>query len=172
MTELQTPRLKLRLLNEDDAPMILSLLNQPSFLKNIGDKKVRNLKDATDYINNGPLKLYHEAGYCMYCCERLIDGKTIGLSGLIKRDGIAHVEVGFSFLEQFQHQGYGSESLQAVIKHAQQTLNLGTLNAITNPANIASIGLLTKHGFVQEGQVTLPEGDLVNLYYLAQSSSQ
>lgn len=172
MTELQTPRLKLRLLNEDDAPMILSLLNQPSFLKNIGDKKVRNLKDATDYINNGPLKLYQEAGYCMYCCERLIDGKTIGLSGLIKRDGIVHVEVGFSFLEQFQRQGYGSESLQAVIEHAQSTLQLNELNAITNPDNLASINLLAKHGFINQGNVTLPEGDLVNLYYLTSSTSQ
>ena len=59
---LQTPRLRLRELVEDDAPFILELLNEPSFIANIGDRGVRTLDDAVGSIRKGPVDSYARHG--------------------------------------------------------------------------------------------------------------
>lgn len=155
----QSERLILRLLDHDDAPMILALLNEPSFIENIGDKGVRNLNDAKQYIDNGPLSMQKNLGFSMYCCQLRTTGEAIGLSGLVKRDGIEHPEIGFAFLPQYCQNGYGFESATAAITHANKQLNLPILQAICNPDNIASISLLTKLGFTYIKELLLPEID-------------
>jgi len=161
----QSERLTLRLLNHDDAPMILSLLNEQSFINNIGDKGVRNLADAKKYIDEGPLAMQNTLGFSMYCCQLNSNGETIGLSGLIKRPGITHPEVGFAFLPQYCQNGYGFESAKAAIEHAKEQLQLPTLQAICNPDNAASIALLTKLGFAYIKQLLLPDIDsTINLF--------
>lgn len=161
----QGERLILRLLTDDDAPMILSLLNQPSFIKNIGDKGVRNLNDAKNHIAEGPLAMQRSLGFSMYCCQLKTTGETIGLSGLIKRPGIEHPEIGFAFLPQYCKQGYGFESAKATIEYAQEYLRLPKLQAICNPDNNASIALLTKLGFTYIKQLVIPTIDnTINLF--------
>jgi len=165
---IETDRLIIRLLNLSDVEMILALLNEPSFLSNIGDKGVRDLEGAKGYINDGPLAMQDSLGFSMYCCERKYDGKTIGLSGLIKRDGVEYPEVGFAFLQQYCRQGYGIESSTAVIKYAQRNLALTKLQAITNQENLASINLLTRIGFCFKKLIILPNSeDEINLFELA-----
>jgi len=161
----QSERLTMRVLNHDDAPMILSLLNEQSFIKNIGDKGVRNLTDAKKYMDDGPLTMQKTLGFSMYCCQLTSTGETIGLSGLIKRSGIAHPEVGFAFLPQHCQKGYGFESAKAAIEHSRDKLQLSTLQAISNPDNAASIALLTKLGFTYIKQLLLPDiGSTINLF--------
>ena len=144
---LETERLIMRILNHNDAEMILKLLNEKSFLDNIGDKKVRNLQDARDYIDLGPLAMQRKMGFSLYCCQRKIDNQAIGISGLIKRDGVDLPEVGFAFLADFIRQGYGYETATAVIAHANTSLNIDRLQAISHVENHASIGLLKRLGF-------------------------
>ena len=119
---LETKRLILRLVNSSDKTMILALLNEPNFIKNIGDKDVRDLNSALNYINSGPLTMQSSLGFSLYCCELKETGETIGLSGLIKREGIAHPEVGFAFLSTHCQQGYGFESATAVVNYAFKKL--------------------------------------------------
>lgn len=153
MIILKTERLILRLLAESDQGMILQLLNEPAFIENIGDKKVNNLADALNYISTGPLAMQKSLGFSLYCCELINSGEQIGISGLIKREGIEHPEVGFAFLNKYCKKGYGFESTSAVVKYARDVLKIKTLQAICNPENTASSSLLTKVGFHFKQQI-------------------
>lgn len=168
MTIAETERLIIRPLSLSDTEMILVLLNEPAFIKNIADKGVRNLNDAKDYIINGPWAMHELHGFSLYCCQRKCDGKTIGLSGLFKREGVTHPEVAFAFLEKYCRQGYGFESVSAVIEYARETLQLKLLQAITNTNNQGSIKLLEKSGFNFLNVMKLPTIDTeINLFELA-----
>lgn len=165
MIILETERLILRLLTKNDQQMILTLLNEPSFIQNIGDKNVRSLTDAWEYISNGPLAMQNSLGFSLYCCELKNSGEVIGLSGLIKRQGIAHPEIGFAFLNKYCQKGYGFESAKAVLNYASKALKLNTLQAICNPDNHASSVLLTKLGFTLKKQISLEQiSQKVNLF--------
>lgn len=155
----ETSRLTLRLLNENDVGMILELLNEEAFISNIGDKQVRTELDALNYINSGPLAIQRDFGFSLYCCVRKTDGKAIGLSGLIKRDGIEFPEVGFAFLSKYCQQGYGFESAEAAILHATNILALKHLQAICNPDNHASVALLSRLGFSFNKNINLDNND-------------
>src|SRR5262245_58073861 len=106
MKVLETDRLNLRRLSIDDAEFILELLNEPSFLRFIGDKGVRTLDDARDYISNGPIDMYNRLGFGLYLTELKDGGVTIGICGLIKRDALEDVDIGFAFLPKLWAIGY------------------------------------------------------------------
>ncbi|HJT67472.1 MAG TPA: GNAT family N-acetyltransferase [Pyrinomonadaceae bacterium] len=147
MTVLETERLILRHFNTDDAPFILALLNEPSFLRYIGDKKVRTLEDAGQYILNGPVATYELHGFGLYKVE-LKDAHTpIGMCGLLKREELPQPDIGFAFLPDFWNKGFASEAAAAVLKDARERLKLDRILAIVNPDNEASIKLLEKLGF-------------------------
>src|SRR5688572_10804905 len=96
MTALTTDRLILRELTLDDAEFILGLVNEPSWLRFIGDRGVRTLDDARAYISNGPMKSYERNGFGLYLTALKGAGTPIGMCGLIKRDGLDDVDVGFA----------------------------------------------------------------------------
>ncbi len=161
----ETERLIIRVLNLEDANMYLALLNDPGFLKYIGDKEVRNLSDSIEHLKSNPLKMQKEKGYSLYCCQLKNSNKTIGISGLTRREGLEHPEVGFAFLEKYCRQGFGLESVAAVIGYARTTLKLKVLQAITDQENEASIGLLKRLGFEFKCLVKLPINDEeINLF--------
>src|SRR5665213_2716739 len=145
MSEIETDRLRLRRLVAGDAPFILALLNEQSFLRFIGDKGVRTLDDARDYIATQTAS-YDRFGFGLYLAERKRDGAAIGICGLVKRDSLDDVDVGFALLPAFWSQGYAVESASAVIAHATDVLKLPRIVAITNPDNIGSINVLTTIG--------------------------
>ena len=157
MKVLETERLILRRLSADDAAPILRLLNEPSFLQFIGDRSVRTLDGAREYIASGPVASYERFGYGMYMTEVKSDGTPIGLCGLVNRDSLDDVDVGFAFFPEFWKQGYGYESAVAVMDHAKTTLGLTRLVAITAPDNRASVRLLEKLGLSFERMIRLPE---------------
>ncbi|NQY63502.1 MAG: GNAT family N-acetyltransferase [Alteromonadaceae bacterium] len=167
LTVAETDRLIIRPLSLSDAEMILVLLNEPTFIKNIADKGVRDLEGARDYIINGAWAMHELHGFSLYCCQRKCDGKTIGISGLFKREGVDHPEVAFAFLEKYCQQGYGFESVSAVIDYARDILQLKCLQAITNTTNQASIKLLEKAGFNFLNVTKIPSIDNeINLFEL------
>jgi len=145
VSEIETERLTLRRLSVDDAPFILELLNDPSFLRFIGDKGVRTLDDARRYIAT-QMASYQRYGFGLYLTERRQDRAPIGICGLVKRDSLDDVDVGFAFAPAFWSQGYGAEAAAAVIAHATEVLKLPRVVAITNPDNAASMKLLNKIG--------------------------
>ena len=147
MIVLETDRLVLSHLSpETDAEFILQLLNEPSFIRYIGDKKVRTLDDARQYIQNGPMKSYEENGFGLNKVELKNGGAPIGISGLVKRDTLPDVDIGFAFLPEYWNQGYAIESARAVMEHARHVLGIDRVVAITSPDNEASAKLLEKIG--------------------------
>ncbi|WP_226662830.1 GNAT family N-acetyltransferase [Microbulbifer aggregans] len=154
---LTTERLQLRKLtgSDEDAQFTLALLNDPDFHRFIGDRGVRTIEDARGYIESGPLSMYRQHGFGMYCVERK-DGTPIGQCGLVCRDGLDDIDIGFAFLPEYRGNGYAREAAEAVMDWGKQALGLSRIVAIANPENAASIRLLEKLGLEAEGHVSLP----------------
>ncbi len=147
MMILETERLSLRKLTADDAGFILRLLNEPSFMENIGNKGVRTLEDARNYILNGPVASYERFGFGLFCVEEKTSGAAIGICGLLKRDTLDDVDLGYALLPEFCSKGYAVESAAGVMRFAYHTLGLNRVVAITSPDNQRSIRVLEKIGF-------------------------
>jgi len=147
MTVLETERLILRHFNTDDAPFILALLNEPAFLRYIGDKQVRTLEDARQYILNGPVATYERHGFGLYQVALKDNETPIGMCGLLKREELPQPDIGFAFLPDFWNKGFAFEAAAAVLSHARKRLQLDRILAIVNPDNEASMKLLEKLGF-------------------------
>jgi RimJ/RimL family protein N-acetyltransferase len=146
MLVLETERLLLRPLTTDDAPFILTLLNEPSFLRFIGDKKVRNLEDARQYILTGPMASYQRHGLGLLAVELKASQTPIGMCGLLKREELPEPDIGFAYLPDFWGQGFAFEAAKAVMNDARESLKLNRVLAIVNPDNDASIKLLERLG--------------------------
>ncbi len=155
MTIIETERLVIRRLSIDDAEFILDLLNQPSFLRYIGDKQVRNSADAIRYIETGPIASYERFGFGLYLVELKESGESIGICGLLKRDSLPDVDVGFAFLPSYWAHGYAFESAAAVMNYGREVLALRRIVAITSPDNESSIRLLEKIGLRFERMIKL-----------------
>lgn len=146
MIVLETERLILRQLTVDDAPFILTLLNEPSFLRYIGDKKVRNLDDAREYIVTGPIASYEKHGFGLYLVELKELQKPIGLCGIIRREELPAPDIGFALLPDFWNKGLAFEASTAVLNYAHDELKITRILAITSLDNEASIKLLQRLG--------------------------
>ncbi|HEU4710044.1 MAG TPA: GNAT family N-acetyltransferase [Pyrinomonadaceae bacterium] len=146
MIVLETERLILRRLTVDDAPFILTLLNDPSFLRYIGDKNVRNLDDARNYILTGPVASYEKHGFGLYLVELKDSQAPIGLCGIIRREELPAPDIGFALLPEFWNKGLAFEAATAVLDYARDQLVLRRILAITSLDNEASINLLQRLG--------------------------
>ncbi len=168
---IETERLMLRPLVPDDAGFILELLNEAAFIRFIGDKGVRTLSDAREYLLQGPIDSYARHGFGLYAaCLR--QGTPLGICGLVKRDGLADADIGFAFLGRHRLQGFATESAAAVLAHARRQLRLQRVVAITAPDNHGSIAVLEKIGLKFERMIQLAEGSVeLNLYGTAQAGN-
>lgn len=157
MNVIESSRLNLRELNVQDASFILQLLNEPAFLRFIGDKGVRTLADAGEYILKGPVDSYHRHGFGLYLAALRQCATPIGICGLVKRETLADVDIGFAFLQAHWSQGYATESAAAVLAHGRQRLGIKRIVAITAPENTASIAVVERIGLAFQGWVKLTD---------------
>ena len=165
MVVFETDRLVLRRLTVDDSSFILRLLNEPSFLQHIGDRGVRNLADAQQYILSGPIASYERHGFGLFLVQLKDGGHPIGICGLLKRDALDDVDLGFAFVPESWSKGYAHESAVGALAYARDTHHLTRIVAITSPENVASINLLVKLGFDFDRMVLMPgEKDEVKLF--------
>ena len=160
MKVLESERLILRQFTEWDAEFILELLNEPSFIQNIGDRKIRSLDGAKIYIKNGPVASYAKNGFGLYLVELKETGESIGMCGLIRRETLEDVDIGYAFLPNFWSRGYAVESALAVKQYARDVVGLKRIVAITDPRNAGSIRVLEKIGMTFEKMVKLSENDI------------
>jgi len=160
LTVLETERLLLRQFSTEDAEFILELLNEPSFIRNIGDRGVRTIEDANSYILNGPVASYAKNGFGLYLVKLKEIDESIGMCGLIKRDALEDVDIGYAFLPRFWSKGYAVESALAVKEYARNVIGLNHIVAITDPENEGSIRVLEKIGFNFEKMVKHSEDDI------------
>jgi ribosomal-protein-alanine N-acetyltransferase len=165
MSIIETERLFLRKFNLNDAVFILELLNTPLWLKFIGDKGVKTIEDAENYLKNGSIKSYEEKGFGFYLVEEKTYGLALGMCGFIKREELENPDLGFAFLPEYVGKGYGYEAAKACLKFGKEVLCFTKMAAIVNPENQASNGLLLKLGFKFEKQIEFGEPTtLRNLY--------
>jgi len=168
MKILETERLILREVDAGDDAFMLDLLNQPSFIKYIGDRQVRNLEQSRDFIESRYRASYRDNGYGLYAVElkpEPVDAKdseqeirnpVIGICGFVRRDTLPDADIGFAFLPQFERKGYAFEAARAVMDYGKKVLGLERVLAITSLDNESSGKLLAKLGFKFDGVVTLP----------------
>lgn len=165
MLVIETERLGLRWLTDTDDEFILDLLNQPSWLKYIGDRGVRNIEDARAYIHNGPLAMISQYGFGLYLVELKASRISIGLCGLLKREALDDVDIGFAFHPDYQGSGYAREAANACLDYARDHIGLERLVAITMPTNNDSIKLLDSLGMQYERNLSLDDsGELLQLF--------
>ena len=156
MLIITTERLHLRRLTLGDAPFILRLVNEPSWLRFIGDKGVRTLEEARGYLEKGPLDMYAQVGFGLYLTELRDGAIPIGICGLIKRESLPDVDVGFAFLPEYWGKGYGYEAASAVLEHGKREFALKRIVAIISPDNRQSIRVIERLGMVRESSLELP----------------
>ena len=153
---LETERLLLREFTEGDADFICRLLNSPGWLKNIGSRGIENEDNAREYINSKLRKAYTELGFGFYLIELKLAGESVGMCGLVKREGLDDVDVGFALLPEYEGYGYAYEAASATVEYAANTLLITTLSAITIPTNKSSIKLLEKIGLKFSKMIKIP----------------
>jgi [ribosomal protein S5]-alanine N-acetyltransferase len=160
LTILKTERLLLQHLSIEDADFILELLNEPSFIRNIGDRGVRTMEGANSYILNGPVASYAKNGFGLYLVKLKKTNESIGMCGLIKRDTLEDVDIGYAFLPKFWSKGYAVEAARTVKDYAKNAIGLNRIVAIVDPQNEGSIRVLEKIGLQFEKMVKLSEDDI------------
>ena len=161
---LETERLVLRELNTNDAVFILKLLNTPTWLKFIGDKKVHTIEDAKNYLVKGPIDSYKKNGFGLWLIILKKDNTPIGMCGLINRESLDDIDIGFALLPEHEKLGYGFEVASATMNYARNVLGINKIVAITDPRNIASIKLLNKIGLQFEKTIKVAEHDTTLLF--------
>src|SRR3569833_2654296 len=139
-------RLRLRHLRDSDAPFVLVLLNEPDFIRNIGDRQVRTLEDARRYIQHGPMVSYSQHGFGLFLVELRDSGEPIGICGLLKRDYLPDVDVGFALREGYRGHGFAFEAAAAAMRHDQKKHNNNHNKTNTSPDNHGSMKVLRKLG--------------------------
>jgi RimJ/RimL family protein N-acetyltransferase len=165
LPELTTARLALRRLCFDDAPFLVKLLNQPSFLANIGDRGVRDIDDAHRYLREGPMAMYEKYGFGLWHVEQLADGASIGMCGLLRRDILPDVDIGYAYLPEYWGQGYALEAAEATLRHAAAKFGLTRVIGVVSVGNTSSIRVLEKLGMSFERMVSMrPNEPDVRLY--------
>ena len=150
---LETDRLILDAFSVEDAAFVLELLNTPTWLEFIGDRNVRTLADARQYILDGPLKSYEKFGFRQYVVKLKATSVSIGLCGLFKRELLEDIDIGFGFLPDYAGSGYGYEAASAVMAYATDQLGLTRLTGLTTASNHKSIRLLEKLGLRFERKI-------------------
>jgi RimJ/RimL family protein N-acetyltransferase len=160
LTILETERLTLRQLTTEEAAFIFELLNEPSFIQNIGDRHIRTLDDACAYIVNGPVASYAKNGFGLWLVVLKETSESIGMCGLIRRENLENVDIGYALLPRFWSKGYAVEAGRAVKEYARDVVGLKRLVAIVDPANEGSIRVLEKLGLHYEKMVRLSADDI------------
>ncbi len=161
----RTSRLTLRWLTADDAAFVLALVNDPDWLRYIGDRGIHNLEDALAYIDNGPRAMYQRLGFGLFAVTLNRGGQPIGMCGLIQRDTLPGVDIGYALLPQYRGQGHALEAAQACVTLAREQFGLRRLLAIASPDNAPSARLLGKLGLHFEQLLELvPGSDPVALF--------
>ncbi len=159
MTILETKRLTLRKFELGDAPFILDLFTQPSFVANVADRGLRSEDHAADYLRDRLFPAYAEPGFGFWAVDNRVTGETMGLCGLVKRETLDDVDLGYGFLPPFWGSGYAREAAAATLEHAKRTLKLDRVVAIVSPSNAPSIKILDLLGMRREAGFTMPGED-------------
>jgi RimJ/RimL family protein N-acetyltransferase len=134
---------------------MLEILNDPGFVRYVGDRGVRTIEEAARYISERFVESYRRNGFGLWLVETKDEGAPAGICGLLNRGTLPGVEVGYAFLPPFRSKGYAFEAASAATAYARDVLDLPRLYAVVNPDNAVSIRVLEKLGLRFERMVRL-----------------
>lgn len=158
---LTTDRLHLREANLNDATFIFELLNSKGWLENIGDRGIRTIDDAKNYIKNKLMPDYGKNNIAMFVMERKSDGALIGTCGLVKRPQLEDIDIGFAMLDQYGKKGYAFEAAKAILNMAIEEIKINRIVGITISENVNSQRLLEKIGLSFEKMIPFGDEELM-----------
>jgi RimJ/RimL family protein N-acetyltransferase len=161
---LETERVRLREFTLSDTDFVLQLVNTPSWIEFIGDREIHTQEAALKYIEESLMLSYQKNGFGLWLMELKKTSKSIGMCGLVNRDTIEDIDIGFALLPDFGRKRYTFEAAKATLIYAKETLKIDKIVAITDTKNVASIGLLNKIGLQFEKEIQLSENDTVLLF--------
>jgi len=159
----ETSRLNIRQLSVNDAAFVLALTNEPSTIENIGDKGLRSVADAQQFILKGPWTRQQKPGYGQFAIELKQNGELVGVCGILYRVNLNLTDVGFALLPKYWRQGFAYEAAKAVMDYGHNFLKIENIVGLTSETNIASIKLLKKLGMSFETMVSLSEDGVANI---------
>lgn len=171
MILLETERLIIREITLEDAPFFFKLVNDPSWIQFIGDRKVKTIKDAENYISTKMIASYLKHGFGFYLVVTKNGKLPIGITGLVDRDGLEYIDVGFAFLPGFRGKGFAYESTKAILEYAKKELNINPIVAVTDIENVKSSNLLEKLGFHFDKLILLPNATKQSRLYIQNDSN-
>ena len=169
---LETERLILRRFRVADATFLLELVNDPAFIRFIGDRGLRTPVEAREYIRDRFLAGGATAGTGPYLVELKDTAVPIGLCSLLEREWLPDVDLGFAFLPPYRSRGYAFEASAALMAHAFHVFGFDRLVAITNPANEASIHLLGRLGFTFDRMIRSSDDEPELMLFAARKATQ
>jgi len=161
----ETERLILKPTNENDVEFIFELLNSPKWMQYIGDRNVKTVEEAQNYIRQRMLPQLEKLGFSNYTAIRKEDNAKIGTCGLYDREGMEETDIGFAFLPQYEKKGYAYEAARKILTEAKSSFGLERLCAFTTKDNYSSQKLLEKLGLKASGTITIPNDDEELLLY-------
>lgn len=161
----ETERLIIRPMSLEDKELIFRLYNSPKFIQYIGDRNIKSVEDAENYIKNRFLPQFEKLGFGNYLVMTKEGNEKIGGVGIFEREGLDIVDIGYSLLEEFEGKGYAYEAAQKVKSIGMEEFGLAKISAIISKDNLSSQKLIEKLGFVFKKYVTLPgENEELNYY--------
>lgn len=150
---LETERLLLRRLNDNDVNEVLELRGNPENMKFIPRPLAKNTDDALEHIKMINDKIDENVGINWAVTIKGSD-KMIGLLGHYRIQPENHrAEIGYMILPQYQGKGYVTEAIKAVMEYGFNQMNLHSIEAVIDPENYASEKALQKIGFVKEAHI-------------------
>lgn len=171
MIVIETQRLLLKKLENSDAIFIKKLVNDPDWIRFIGERNIHTEDDARAYLEKGPLKSYALNGFGLYKVSTRVQNIAVGICGLIKRDELDDVDIGYALLRDFRGKGYAIEAARAVLKFGHQKLGLRRIVAITTADNERSGRLLAKAGLHFEKMIKLNDDQTENKLFAIEFGS-
>ena len=154
-TELISDRLLLRPLKIGDAPFIVELFNSETWLRFIGDRGIKTVQDAENFLTNNSLRFFNDNGWGTYLVALRSDGSSIGTVGLYERQQLDFPDFGYALLPEYAGFGYATEASIAFLDEVAESLDLSKLLAIVQDDNPRSHRVLEKLGFLPDGRVMM-----------------
>jgi [ribosomal protein S5]-alanine N-acetyltransferase len=148
---LETERLILREITEEDAESILACFSKNEVIRYYGLEKLESIDQAVtivqSFANNYLEKKGIRWGIERKDTKELIG--TIGFNAWVPKHKRA--EIGYEIQPEHWRKGYASEALSKILTYGFEVLKLTRVGAVVFTENEASNDLLTKIGFQREG---------------------
>jgi ribosomal-protein-alanine N-acetyltransferase len=150
---LETQRLLLRRVGDNDAGQIFKLRSNPETMKYVPRPLVKTNEEALQHIANIDAKIESNEGI-NWAITLKGTPEFIGIIGhyRIKPEHF-RAEIGYMLLPEFRNLGIISEAVAEVVRYGFNQMNLHSIEAIIDPENWASAKVLENNHFVKEAHL-------------------